>query len=361
MLDEAFEQLRNERDAALSEVGRLHMLLEQTPPGSGGGFLTLGELVEYWERYGVSRGKASKTKKVDTWALKLFISRLGAELDVRMISELKFDDYRAYLVDEYEGRKGKLSTTSVETYLRPVKAMLRWSARRHYIRPLQFDTDEVLAAPSEPKATFSPSDFDKLLDAADEELTPLLRLRARAILLLLADTGMRASELCAAKWGDVLPKVEAGSRSYRLTIQGAKRTGSREVRLSLEVYETIADYRAEMLLAVNLNPETIFVAHRGRGAGRPLTVDGLGQMCARLAERAGVAVANPHAYRRFFAHLSLYEDDIQPDVEAMMLIGGWRERKTIEKHYARRQGGSVDKWHEQSGPLAKLARLKKYP
>lgn len=371
-LQKRIKELEQERDNALLEVGRLHLQLEQqrqqTSTREGNEFekLTLQELAARWERYGVSRDKDEKTRQNDAWVLKMFVEYLGKGFEVRNLREHHLDDYRAYL-GQYKSKRCPegLSKESIKTYLRPVKAMLRWAVRRRYLPVMVLDEDRMLGEPQEPKPTFTAAEFEKLLAAAAEEGTELLRLRGRAILLLLADTGMRASELCGARFKDIMYTVDLKGKGYMLRVQGAKRTGIREVPVRPVVYQAIAAYRQEMKQAhgrgrkqIGFEADTIFVSHRGKGSGKPMTVRGLEIMCARLARKAKVDVGNPHAYRRFFADQSINEDEEDaPDYSAVQAIGGWKDKKTLARHYAKRSAVSAAKWHEKNGPLKRFKEL----
>jgi integrase/recombinase XerD len=114
-------------------------------------------------------------------------------------------------------------------------------------------------------------------------------LRDRAILLLLLDTGMRASELCGLKLRDVDAKNRA------VTVWGK---GSKERRLPLgprsaaALWKYVADARKEA--TVN---EVVFLAQDGA----PMTRNGLLRIIYRLGAAAGVADAHPHRFRHTFA------------------------------------------------------------
>lgn len=117
------------------------------------------------------------------------------------------------------------------------------------------------------------------------------RLRNAALVAVLFDSILRASELCGLDVGDVYPD------RLRLAV---KRKGGKEqlVRFS----ERTADYLREWLLVrpgfAAPGETALFTAITGNTPGCRLTTNGLRIVVKRLAERAGVADLSPHAFRR---------------------------------------------------------------
>lgn len=116
--------------------------------------------------------------------------------------------------------------------------------------------------------------------------------RDKAILLLLLDTGLRASELVALSGGDV--DLDSGSIHVRLG-KGAK---DRKVYMGSKATRAVLRYVAELSSAQRSTQGPLFLS--GKRKGR-LTRSGLYRLLVRLGERAGVDGCSPHALRRTFA------------------------------------------------------------
>jgi site-specific recombinase XerD len=111
--------------------------------------------------------------------------------------------------------------------------------------------------------------------------------RSKAIILLLLDTGMRASELCQIRLSDV------NFKANRLKVYG-KGAKERHLPFSSSTKNAIQKY-------INVERSTIprdflFVTF----SGKPLRGDNLYQLIKRIGERAGLK-AYPHKFRHTFA------------------------------------------------------------
>jgi integrase/recombinase XerD len=127
-----------------------------------------------------------------------------------------------------------------------------------------------------------------------------LRLRDRAIILFLLDTGVRASELCHLQRKDLDLKTGTAivrGKGHRSSGQGKKRAvdfGSR-TRRALWQYLTVRD--AQLADGLDSGQEYVFVGKDGQ----PLDRRHLRTHLKRLGERAGVRHVYPHRFRHTFA------------------------------------------------------------
>lgn len=119
--------------------------------------------------------------------------------------------------------------------------------------------------------------------------------RDRAILLFLLDTGVRASELCRLRVGDVdFDRGSAITRGKgRMNIGQGK---ERIVRFSAITGRAISRYLLERD-ALNAHEAPLFTDRTGRRLERR----GLSKHLKRLGQRAGVARCYPHRFRHTFA------------------------------------------------------------
>jgi site-specific recombinase XerD len=112
--------------------------------------------------------------------------------------------------------------------------------------------------------------------------------RNRAILLLLLDTGMRASELCGLRFKDFIDK-----NHIRVFGKGSK---ERILPLSSATLKAIEDYVDNERLPIKGIGAYVFVTR----SGKPLKATDLYHRILKIGERVGVH-AHPHRFRHTFA------------------------------------------------------------
>ncbi len=125
-------------------------------------------------------------------------------------------------------------------------------------------------------------------------------IRDLTIVLMLLDTAMRASELCALTRAD----VDMENRQVRVLGKGNKHRilpFGRRTTKALWNYlqqEAPADGEGE-----DDTERHVFVGARGRHAGEPLTRSGVLQIITRLGQSAGIEAVrcSPHTFRHTFA------------------------------------------------------------
>lgn len=140
--------------------------------------------------------------------------------------------------------------------------------------------------------TLSLEQVDALLHATRYQVTPWLRQRDRAILHVLLDTGIRASELCGLRRCDINldddPHVRVIGKGDREREVGPLSDACvRECRRYLRVQPR--------------TPQEVFFVSRLR---QPLTIWGLNQLLYRLRDGAGLqgeAEVRPHVFRHTYA------------------------------------------------------------
>lgn len=114
-------------------------------------------------------------------------------------------------------------------------------------------------------------------------------LRDRAILLVLVDTGLRASEVCALQARDYDPE------SGRLLVRHGKGDKERVVYAGEGCRRALWRYLVQRQEARQRDP--LFAT----ASGRAMTRDNLLNLVVRIAKRAGVRGANVHRFRHTFA------------------------------------------------------------
>ncbi len=177
----------------------------------------------------------------------------------------------------------------------------------------EFEFESPMANLATPKYKQSPvipftrDEIEALLDACeytrrvDREDHRRFRMRRptarrdRAVILTLLDTGLRASELCSLKIGDI--DLKTGRTEVRHGARGGAKGGKgRTVFLGKTTRRFVWRYLAEREDGEDLEAP----AFVGRW-DRPMNPDSLRQLVKRLAEKAGVRDCHPHRFRHTFA------------------------------------------------------------
>ncbi len=204
------------------------------------------------------------------------------------------DDVRAYLSHLTTTRKAKPATANRK--LAALSTFCRWAVS---VRILKDDPTAnvkgVKQVKSPPKA-LERADLNRLVRKAQQSGRPL----HAAVVILLANTGLRAGELCALALSD----VEIKPRSGKVIVRSGKGDKYREVPLNADARQAISQY-----IAVRPNPakpkeaDRLFIGQRGE----PLEEGGVWHIVTKYANQAGIEDASPHVLRHTFATLLLRE------------------------------------------------------
>jgi site-specific recombinase XerD len=167
-------------------------------------------------------------------------------------------------------------------------------------------------------------------------------LRDRAMILLLVDTGIRASEMVADPRHDRdglrICDIDRRDKSVKVFGKGDK---ERIVRLSYGTVKAIWRYLVTRPDAQPTDP--LFTNIHGR----PFTVSGLGQTIKYLGERCGIH-AYPHKFRHTFAINFLRNGG--KTIELQHLLG----HTTLEmvKRYVKLAAVDLEEAHRRASPVA---------
>jgi len=162
-------------------------------------------------------------------------------------------------------------------------------------------------------------------------------LRDEAIVRLLLDTGMRASELCRLTVGD----VDLANQRAKVFGKGARERllpfGRRTVKALWRYLVTRPDAAGE---------EPLFLAYGEEDVG--MTRDGLRKLMARLARRAGVATkGNVHRFRHTFAVNFLRNGG---DAYTLQMLLGHSTMDMVRRYLAIVQA-DVENVHKRASPV----------
>ena len=207
--------------------------------------------------------------------LKRFLAFEGPD---KPFHEITVNNIRAFLAD-YPGKKKNVKNAWVA-----LSSMWTWAAGDglvsenivHKIKPPE--PEEMIISP------LSHDEFQKLMN--EVKATNKNVARNQAMLLLMLDTGVRASELCGIKIGDIR------GNTVRVFGKGSK---EREIPISASTMRVLLDYLSIRRKATVRSP---LFAVKGGG---PFDRNTLLKWMTRLGDRAGVPNVHPHKLRHTFA------------------------------------------------------------
>jgi len=214
------------------------------------------------------------------------------------VSELKPAHVAAYLQElrKPSVRTGKpLSTYTLHGHMRCIRTFLFWCTRPTQ-RYLPLEVPQNIVMPKIDTKVIEPFSVQQLLAmrvAIGQNIFPIMVARNYAILDVLVDTGIRASELC----GLLKENVHITAKEGYIKVMGKGRK-ERQVPLGLKSRKSLNEYMRRFRPSVH-DEDHVFLSH----GNTPMTVTGLDQMLRRLGHHAkvtGVRVS-AHTFRHTMA------------------------------------------------------------
>lgn len=232
-------------------------------------------------------------------------SRLGAftawcaEQGIAEIEDITAPFVRRYI--DYRrtspAKSGRpLDSHTLHGHVRAIKALLNWAIREELLSEKVVKRIEMPKREQKVLAIFTPHQIDLLFAACDQGETLEYRVRDKALLAVLLDTGIRASEAT----GLTLEHVHFTPDEAWLHVVGKGRR-QREVPLGRQARQLLHKY-IHRHRPRNSKHSQVFLAK----GDRPLTAEGLDRLLYRLRDRTGrehfqgVTVA-AHRWRHTYA------------------------------------------------------------
>ena len=244
-------------------------------------------------------------------------------VDLADITRKLFRDFIQYVTERTSRQtREKIKGHTITSYGRVIKVFLRWvSSYEEYAGCIKASVLKSLTVPKleqKTKPVLTSDEIKQLYAACKEETTKQLATRDMAILSVLLDTGLRATELCSLTLNNV--HLDPGD-SYILVFGKGKK--EREMglgqRARLDLHRYIRQYRKQAKPA-----DPVFLSRLG-GA---LTRNGLDQLLYRLKDWAGVQTeGGAHLFRHTFATMYLANDG---DVYKLSRLMGHSHVSTTE-------------------------------
>lgn len=265
-------------------------------------------------------------KKTNT--LKKFLE----QSDIRTIDQLTPDVLRRYLI--WLGEAGH-NPGGIHGFYRVLKTFLLWYEEEYEPEDWKNPIHKV-KAPKLPKETFAPVELEEVLKMVNACPDDYLGIRDRALILLLLDTGARASEVCAINIAD-LNQVSGG-----IIIRHGKGGKTRTVYLGKKARKQLRAY----LRIRDDNEPALFVTNWRRR----LTYSALEQLVERAAERASIKRPSLHSFRRAFAINCLRAG---MDVYSLRELMGHEDLQVLQR-YLKLTVGDIEAAHRKFSPVDRM-------
>lgn len=233
----------------------------------------------------------------------------------------------AFLVRQYLAEladRGKADTT-VQDFARAIRTLLRFWNNEGYCDPVHF------AMPRVAKKRLPVLTADELKRAIDACRSK----RDKALLLFLADSGLRRAEVCSLNWTNV--DMQTGLVNV---VQGKGRK-DRSAVISPTTRRALLKYRSSL----KVRQEALFISR----TGDRLTGTGILLIFRRLSKVTGLHIT-PHALRRTFVILSLRSGMDVLHLQAML---GHASLDMVQ-HYAQMVDEDLLQAHSQHSPIEGL-------
>lgn len=218
-----------------------------------------------------------------------------------------------------------LQDTTLHDYARAIRTLLRfWHAENYLPAPVGFEMPK-LAKKRLPVLT-----AEQL-----RQIVAACNVRDKAIVLFMADSGLRRAEVIALNWGDV--DMQTGL----VQVRRGKGGKARSAVIGATVRRALLAYRRTLVDREGV----LFQTDEGT------RLAGLGMLAIfrRLSKRTGINVT-PHAMRRTFTILSLRAG---MDPLHLQALGGWASL-TMVAHYAQMEDVDLLQAHAKYSPVDRL-------
>ena len=238
-----------------------------------------GAIHEYLDHLAVERRMSPNT--LDGYRRDLLALEAWAGAQARALETLDGEDIRAFVAAEH--RRG-LSPKSLQRRLSAVRSCYRWLLKQGRVAA---NPAAAVRAPKAPRKLPQVLDPDEAKALVEVPTDVPLGLRDRALLELFYSSGLRLSELCGLRWGDL--DLEGGL----VTVLG-KGSKQRTVPVGSHACKALREWRAAQAGADNKAP--VFPGRNG-----PITPRAVQLRLRQLAQRQGLFKREhphllPHSY-----------------------------------------------------------------
>jgi site-specific recombinase XerD len=281
-----------------------------------------------------AEGKSPKTVENYSRAVVAFARWLHAHDQADDVTTVRADDVRGWLVS----LKGHVSPSTEYRNYSGCRQFFAWCVREGELDVSPMVNVRPPKVP-EPRTVMLTADQMRAL-LADCAGKDFVSRRDTAIVMVLADTGMRRAELSALTLDDLdlrarVAYVVGKGRRPRTVPFGARTAQALDRYLRLRRQHAMADR------------PNLWLAEKGRGV---LTHDGIRQMLARRGESIGVRV-HAHMFRHGFADAWLRSGGSPNDLQE---LAGWRSPQMVNRYAAANRAERAREAYRRLSPMDAL-------
>ncbi len=238
---------------------------------------------------------------------------------------------------------GRLSDYTINLHGRVLRTFAAWLAREEYTDQHVLARFKPLRPRTKPIVPLTPEEFKGMVAALTGPAS--LRARGRAMLFLLFDTGIRASELADIRLGDL--DLEAGILRVRGKGSQRQRVKWRTVGMGVRAQRALQQYAFRYRPpAIPVGEERVFLTRHGRR----MTRNTVHRFVKRLGRQAGVERAHPHLFRHSTGVAFLRSGGSESVLQRIL---GHASREMVE-HYMHLADTDVTQLHRRHSPLDHL-------
>ena len=325
--------------------------MNHTPSGS----LLLSKAIPGFINYKTTEGLSTRTIDSYERLLNKWLEHIGDQ-EIGKITAQDVVAYLSWLRNEYTPRRynGKthpLSPKSLRNVWVTLSSFYSWAAQELGVTQIMksVPAPRIKKTPIEPLTQDEVEALLKACDFCQEAQTdqrrkfvmrrPTAR-RDRAIILTLLDSGLRATELCSLRVGDL--DLKTGKMIiHHGSVGGSKGGKGRTVFIGKTARRAVWRYLADR--EDGENPEAPLFTGK---SNRTMNKDGLRLVISALGKKAKVSKCHPHKFRHTFAITYLRSGG---DLFTLKSLLGHNSLEMVE-HYARIAEVDVEMAHRRASP-----------
>lgn len=300
----------------------------------------LEDVLREYDYHCVAKGYTPKTMTNKRQEYKQVLSFLKMKRGIEQLESIHTDDMRAYI--RHKQRAG-LKPQSIQSMARAIMAFFNWCVEEEYLTKSPMEKVELPKVPKKMSDGFTGDEVRKMINAYD--YSSYLQARNKAIIAMLADTGIRAMELRTLPFENVKDTTilihGKGGKDRRVFISPA-------LKKILIKYERIRkNYVEDKLLKEN----AYFLSYQQQGMSH-LALDKIVKKAGEIAGVEGKRVS-PHTFRHYFALTTLLNGI---DIYSLSRLLGHSNIVTTQTYLQTLTDEKLGEQAKISSPLMNLGR-----